>query len=538
MNKMTLLLGLITLSSTAFGAVNVTEGSNSLNYSFSVDAIKTQAKSFDGERFQVASLVGVDGYTGIEYQIGSPEVPVLRVVVAADKESDITVSASQMKSLKSYSLKNELKPVMDSVAKIPGATYKVVKNNNFKSLSAYPASSYEISEAGSIRGQKQFMVTMYPVEYVGATNTLRIARSYDVAVKKQTKAQMDSSANGVVFVVGDKFKASPSLVRYMDFKRNQGFNVYRIDIPTKSDADFTRSKIKALYAANPDLKFAIIVGDADDVPGRVSRTISGLTDHYFSAIDTDSYEADVNGPDIAVGRIAIANEDQLAAVFRKYTRYVTGEFSSMNWVNDISFLATDDRWQLAEGTHNYVINTHTGPLGYGGVFPAQNQVGGDKLYAVTNRAGNKEVMNSISKGRSIINYSGHGANTYWDAPRVSASDVYSLNRLSSSLPFVISNACITGDYRVSESFAESWQRQEWGAIMFWGSMDSSYWDEDDILERRMYDGIFALHKQNFGEITSHALGEMWKAYGGKGRSAYYWETYIMFGDPSINLRLR
>jgi hypothetical protein len=68
-------------------------------------------------------------------------------------------------------------------------------------------------------------------------------------------------------------------------------------------------------------------------------------------------------------------------------------------------------------------------------------------------------------------------------------------------------------------------------------MDSSYWDEDDILERRMFDGIFTQKKLNFGEITDHALSEVWKHYGGKNRSAYYWETYHVFGDPSINLRI-
>ena len=69
-------------------------------------------------------------------------------------------------------------------------------------------------------------------------------------------------------------------------------------------------------------------------------------------------------------------------------------------------------------------------------------------------------------------------------------------------------------------------------------MDSSYWDEDDILERRMFDGVFTLNKQNFGEITQFALSEVWKYYGGANRSTYYWETYHVFGDPSINLRLK
>ena len=210
----------------------------------------------------------------------------------------------------------------------------------------------------------------------------------------------------------------------------------------------------------------------------------------------------------------------------------------MNWLANVSFLATNDRWELAEGTHNYVIDTYTKKLGYTGTFPSVGEAGGDKLYAITNNAGNKEVMSNITKGRSIINYSGHGATTYWDAPRVEQSDVKSLTSATSSLPFVISNACVTGDYRVHDSFAETWQKQEWGAVMYYGSMDSTYWDEDDILERRMFDGIFTAGKLTFGDITTNGMSEVWKQYGGAGRSSYYWETYHMFGDPSIALRLK
>ncbi len=144
-------------------------------------------------------------------------------------------------------------------------------------------------------------------------------------------------------------------------------------------------------------------------------------------------------------------------------------------------------------------------------------------------------MQSMRAGRVIINYSGHGSTDSWAGPNVSQSNVRSLNH-DSALPFVISNACITGDFTVQESFAETWLRHPKGAIMFWGSMDSSYWDEDDILERRMFDGIFRDKIMKFGSITQFALTELWKHYGGSGKSKYYFETYITFGDPSIELR--
>lgn len=62
-------------------------------------------------------------------------------------------------------------------------------------------------------------------------------------------------------------------------------------------------------------------------------------------------------------------------------------------------------------------------------------------------------------------------------------------------------------------------------------------DEDDILERKMYDGIFAQGKLGFGAFTDYALAEVWRHYGGAVRSKYYMETYVLFGDPSMQMHL-
>ena len=532
--KLLMLLSL--LAPSAFASVSISKNAGFKNYSFSVDGIKTATKEIDGVAYQTADLIGVKGFEAINYEVGSPEVPVIRFMVEAKDASDIRVTVRNANNIRSYSLAKTLKPSLESVPKIAGAQYRVVMGPQYRSFSSFPASSYEITPAGSVRGNNQYMVTLNPVEYYGRENTLKIARSFDVKVKEISQKAAPVQP-GIVFVVGDRFKNSPSLKKYIDLKKSTGFNTYVINEPAKVKAETVRSDLQKLFKAQKDLQFAVIIGDASDVPGRTSKIISGLTDHFFSAIDTGDYEKDMNGPDISVGRIAVGSEDQLATVLRKYTRYINGDFKTTNWLSSASFLATNDQWELAEGTHNYAIDTYTSHKGYVGNFPAANQIGGDKLYAITNRAENSDVMNSVTKGRSIINYSGHGANTYWDAPRVDQDDVRSLDKTTSSLPFVISNACITGDYRVDESFAETWQRSEWGAISYWGSMDSSYWDEDDILEKRMYDGIFTQSKKNFGEITDFALAEVWKHYGGKNRSAYYWETYHVFGDPSINLRI-
>jgi hypothetical protein len=67
-------------------------------------------------------------------------------------------------------------------------------------------------------------------------------------------------------------------------------------------------------------------------------------------------------------------------------------------------------------------------------------------------------------------------------------------------------------------------------------MDLTYWKEDDILQRRMYDAIYRAGSLEIDRFTAHALKEVWRHYGGQGRSKYYWETYVSFGDPSLSIR--
>lgn len=526
------LLGLSVLSVQTYAKVSIEKQQAMTTYSVNVDDLKLENTTIEGQEFAKATLVGVDGFAGVRHEVGAPEIPVIRFYVTAHSKKDIKVETFSEKANKRFVSSKHLIPVLPSLLKIPGSSYNLKGISYAKSQVNFPEMNYQIADAGTKNGQKQMLVTLYPVKYIGALKTLKIENSFRVTVKEDETPSSAPGAEGFVFIIGSQFKNSGSLAEYMDLKRRMGFNVVRLDVTSSTSADQIRAKLQGMVKTY-NLKFGLIIGDADDVNSHESTVITGVTDHYFAALDGD-YESDMNAPDLGIGRIAVANEQELAVVLNKYSRYVKGEFTSQNWLNNLSFLATNDRYTVAEGTHNYAIDTYTKKAGYVGIFPKAAQAGGDQLYAITHRVSDEKVQEALGLGRTIIDYSGHGANTFWDAPRVDQQDVRNLK--STSLPFVISNACITGDFRVDESFAETWQRHAEGAVMFWGSMDSSYWDEDDILERRMFDGIYAGGKEDFAQITEHAQLELWKFYGGEGSSKYYRETYLMFGDPSVKLR--
>ena len=120
------------------------------------------------------------------------------------------------------------------------------------------------------------------------------------------------------------------------------------------------------------------------------------------------------------------------------------------------FYMPADLYQIAEGTHNYVVDNYTLPNGYSGIFPNNPQPGGDKLYCITYNATRPDVHASLDEGRWVSIYSGHGSWTGWEF--YGASDVRTLTN-GDMFPFVASHACITGDFAQDEVYGETWVLQ-------------------------------------------------------------------------------
>ena len=538
--KRLLVLCLALMALASWGRVEITKSIYDTTYKFEVEKVNVANTKLAGQNFSKLSLVGVDGFTGIHYERGLPEIPVISFYVFADSEQDVQVYLERNKSAQDEvsALSHEIVPSQDSLAKIKGAKVPFVKLSLDKGIGYWPEAEYNVQFAGSIKGKAKWLVTLYPVSYNTAMPEYKLIKNFEVKVLNpaQVKAKEEAKKDAMVFVVGKNFKSAAAVKKYAAFKTQMGLVVKTIVFGEDVTDDVTlRKAIQAVYRdPSLNLKYAFIIGDIEDVGSHKAANLTvGVTDHYFRAIDTDNYDADMNGPDIGVGRITPKTEAELNKIIDKFIKYQTGVFANEEWLKHPAFVATDDRYQIAEGSHNYVIDTYTSKLNYTGVFPNNPQIGGDKLYAITHKVSNPTVVSTLKSGRFIIDYSGHGATTYWAGPTVTQDDVRSIGQ-TDAYPFVIGNACITGQFTIPESFGETWIKNS--AIMYWGSMDSSYWDEDDILERAMANRIFSEGVREFGDFTNYALSEVWKKYQGANRSKYYWETYVTFGDPSIHLR--
>jgi hypothetical protein len=516
----------------ASAAVTKAERVDATVWSVEVEDVTLEATS--SEQAARLRLIGVDGYEGVRYVVGQPELPVVRFFV----EGDVRVTAEPSRSDKVTLLGRELVAVQAPVAKRPGAKRSSVRDAAVYARDAFVSGkTFTVEDAGSVRGVPQRLVTLFPVDWNPATGELRQTRSFKVFASRAPETRGDGPG-ALAFVVAKELASSPSLAEYQAFKRTQGFDVrtivYGADV---TSVDGVRGALKTLLTT-ADLKNAVLIGDSNILPAKSAANMSGPTDHYFRAIDTASYDADIGAPDIGVGRIAVRTEAELAAVLAKYTRYQSRPSDSAEpWELGAAFAATSDSgfYRVAEATHEYVVETYTRGKGYFGNFPSARVPGGDKLYAITHRANGTNLLSSIREGRNFVIYSGHGYTGGWAGPSLDSSGIRSLSE-QGYMPFVVGFACDTGDYRPTEGFAETWQRHPAGAVLYLGSVDSSYWDEDDVMERRLFDGIFA-GKRRFGDVVNHALTEVWRQYGGSGLSKYYMESYTTFADPSVDLHL-
>lgn len=523
--------------SAARAGVIVKNEPGQITFDIEIEGLDMMPARLNGEDFLTLRLRGVGDFGAIKYSVGDPELPVVRFFAEGDVvvEPDPKFQSGVLKDLM------RVRPSQPSWSKSESRSPDFVMNTSSYLRDAFMSGPrFDVEEIGSYRGLSRKMVTLYPLDYNPATGGYRLTNSFRIKIRKYPP---QNKYNRTIAVIsGSKYERSQALERLKSLKRHQGFEIRSLVVG--KDVDSTpkaiRDALRGMYLKGENLEFAIIVGDISDVPSHQSKHIFGVTDHYFRSIDTEQYEEDIASPDIGIGRLSVGNERELEDIVGKIERYAVGKFSTPElsdgdlWLRYPSFIATHDRYQVAEATHNAVITEFLEPKNYERFFPDDHGKGGDKLYPISFDAKKSEIVEAVSQGRFIINFSGHGSHTGWED--LSANDVVSLNH-PSALPWVLSNSCITGDFREEPVFAETWLRHPRGAISFWGSMDSTYWDEDDILERAVYREVYDRGLRTFDLIYQGALSEVWRFYGGANRSKYYWETYVTFGDPSLGVRI-
>jgi hypothetical protein len=266
-------------------------------------------------------------------------------------------------------------------------------------------------------------------------------------------------------------------------------------------------------------EYILLVGDVAQIPAWIgSGEGTPRTDLNYVQLEGADYFADA-----FIGRFSIANATELQNAINK-SLYMENFIGSLTKKN--IYMSSTDNWQITEGTHNYVIDQYFGPAAYTNL----------KLYTYTYGATTQQLINALNDNQIFAIYSGHGSETYWaDGPVLNQQQVNALT--NTWYPFVYSFACVTGSYHLSECFGETWLRTTNGGSTFYGSSVNSYWDEDDILEKRLFKAMFEDGLTRVTPMFDMAKIYLVNHYGGgvtQGSTMLrYLEMYNLMGDPSM-----
>ncbi len=497
---------------------------------------------------------------GVTTVIGEAQLPTisrfLEIPQGANPQLIIESVSWETVSLASLNLPSLVIPVQPSLIKIEGATVPFTKDDAFYARdTSLPTSIATVNTLGELRSRQIAFLQVSPVQYNPVSGELRVMTQCVLRIdlpgsdfvktaekidryttpsfeqlfetsfinygSLQGTTQMGPKQEGYLIIVDDDFV--DAITPLADWKDSKGFDV-TVTLTSEISGGPTKENIKNYivdaYNAWPvPPAYILLVGDVAQIPSWTGSDSGTCTDLYYVTIDQGNYFAD-----IIISRFSAATAQQVTTMVEKTLYYEEGNFEDDSWVKKAAFIASSDMGGMAEDTHNYVIDSYLTPNNYTCDKIWESQ-GGDTA----------DITNALNGGRSLCIYSGHGYSGGWATGPYDQSDVENLQN-QGMYPFVCSHACSTNPFSQSECFGETWLRVEnKGGIAFWGASASTYWDEDDILEKRMFKAWWEDNLETIGGMTNMGLYYLYQEYGGGGMTQYYFEAYNVLGDSSVEI---
>ncbi len=344
---------------------------------------------------------------------------------------------------------------------------------------------------------------------------------------------VDEHGNMLIISYGDFMD---EMEPFIEWKTMAGMPVEIVDVADIGNSAAIKQYISDYYDEN-GLTFVLLVGDAQQVPSSYSSGDSDVD--YSYVVGNDHY------PDLFVGRFSAQTEDQVVTQVQRTIDYEKNP------------IADDTDWY----THCIGVASNQGP-GDDNEYDYQHirNIGDNKLIPFTydyayeyfdgSQGGNDEDGNpnasdvavGVNEGATVINYTGHGSTTSWGSSGFSNSNVNQLTN-TGKLPFIISVACVNGNFVNSTCFAEAWLRAEndgepTGAVATIMSTINQSWNPPMRGQDEMIDVLIGADENNvkrtFGGLTMNGCMGMNDAYGSQGDEMT--DTWTIFGDPSLMVR--
>ncbi|MEI7832399.1 MAG: C25 family cysteine peptidase [bacterium] len=496
---------------------------------------------------------------GLTNEIGRPEVPMVRQLVAVPDGAEVTLEVTSGEAKTEDNL--DVYPVQDPVAEAnPGLLEMPFKQDLafYKLDAAYPPQLARISEPMKIRDVTVVLLEMSPMQYSAGKRQLTVYNDLDVKLNfKMPKANIRTPIRDIkpitdikatdktlladkayilnadiykiikniklqydyLIITPDAYVAN--LQPLVDWKRERGLSV---KVAKLSETGTTVDKIKAYIQdmyTNNNISYVLLVGDTNAIPAYMYNGDTA-SDYNYSLVSGTDYLAD-----IAVGRFSVRSAAEVDNMVKKSVDYEKTPYTgSTAWYKKATCISDEGYFQ---DTSNWVA----------GFITVQGYTV-QKLYKSSGNATIANVTAAINDGRAIVNYRGHGGQTSWDTSGFGNANVNALTN-GQKLPVIISPTCLTGcyDYGPTDSFSEVWLKSAangtpHGAVAYWGSSRISYGGYNDELCKGAYKALFNDGIDTMGNIVNKSKIYMLTAYGLTDTAKFELHFFNLFGDPELH----
>ncbi len=524
--------------------------------------------------------------------VGKPTLPLIQrnieISFGSTPTVEITISDSVVYSLKKLNIEGQLIPAQVSVFKNRAAAAFSKNEATYSSDAFFDFPLAEVNSLGILRNMQLGRLTLSPISYNPVKQELKVYTQFQVRIffanADEEKTSLEKAKHSSIFETGNSLKTlnlinpknlirketqanypvkyvivapdsfQTALKEFIGWKREKGFQV--IEIYTGKDVSNNTESIKEMLAkfyseatpANPAPAYLALIGDMPLIP---SFYVPAGTYHPdLNAHYTDLFYAEYTGdtyPDLFYGRIPARNITQLNGVLRKIIDYEKYNFpEGDSFLSNTLLIAGNanegNAFKLTNGQLDYLKNIY---LDNSNTTVYYNGVSGSKT---------NEIIDKLSVGGSLINYTSHCLNSGWRNPNISTTNAKTLNNTNKYF-FSINNCCLSSQFNEIECFGEALvNNPTGGAIGVIGAANETLWEEDfywsvgayNLPETPVYlenslgafDRFFHTHSEKSNEWRA-SLGEILQGgnlavtQSGSYFEKFYWEIYNILGDPSL-----
>jgi len=497
---------------------------------------------------------------GLTLEAGYPQVPVLAgsVIIPATAKMELSIVESEY-----VELHMPIAPSKGNLTRdINPETVPFAFSELYSSDASYPLEHTYITEPFIIRDYRGITVRFQPFVYYPAQNITRIYTRLVVDVQQNGTDLTNSFSTpktsyapefrgiyenmflnfgdakypsldeeGRILVIKNSM-FDAAIIPWVDWKRQMGHTVDVVDVSVAGPtANQIKTFIQNQYDLNNGLKYVQIMGDAPQVPS-LSSGGGGSDPSYALLAGGDSY------PDIYVGRFSAQTVAEMNTQILRSVHYERDIQEGSMWLHNAMGIASNEgggsQGDMGESDQQHMELIRTDLLGYGYTTV-------DQMYQ-TMGATAAQVSTHVNSGRGFINYVGHGSDTSWVTTGFNNNNVNALTN-DYMLPFIVSVACVNGNFVSQTCFAEAWLRatnnsngNPTGAIAMYASTINQGWNPPMRGQDEITDLLIAEQKQTIGGLFFNGSSKMIEVYGTSGISEY--KCWTIFGDASLMVRTK